>query len=77
MKLSKLDWAASAIGEENWCEVEFHAGGEVARKPRFWAWVSFAVEVISRSSPGPAGPTTAGSPVMQRRTDGVTYDWSA
>lgn len=30
-KLSKLDWVASAIGEENCCGVEFHAGGEVAR----------------------------------------------
>ena len=31
VKLSKLDWVASAIGEENCCGVEFHAGGEVAR----------------------------------------------
>ena len=31
VKLSKFDWLASAIGEENCCGVEFHAGGEVAR----------------------------------------------
>ena len=30
-KLSRLDWVASAIGEENCCGVELHAGGEVAR----------------------------------------------
>ena len=31
VKLSKLDWAASFMGEENCWGVEFHAGGEVAR----------------------------------------------
>lgn len=51
VKLSKFEWAASAIGEEKWCDTEFHAGGEVARKPKFWALVRFAVGVISRSWP--------------------------
>ena len=31
VKLSRFEWAASSIGEENCCGVEPHAGGEVAR----------------------------------------------